>query len=273
MRGLPLALSLLSFTTLAFADKKVDKKACSDSYEKAQVMQKASRLNDERAELTVCTQDACPKWIQTECVKWLADIDEHQPSLVIAAKDSQGHDVLDASIEIDGSMISSKLDGSPIRVDPGQHTIKITPDGQAATEMKVVARWGEKSRVVPIILGASSNATSEPPPAGTGPKRGSMVPAIAVAGLGVVALGVSIGVGLSGKADADDMRTRCAPNCLQSDIDAANTKLLVSDVLTGVGIAGIAAGVLLFIFRPTVKETSAFVFEPRRGGATLGLRF
>jgi hypothetical protein len=249
----------------ALADKK---KECSDSYEKAQVLQKASRLTEERAELAVCTLDACPKWIQTECVKWLADIDEHQPSLVIAAKDAQGHDVLEGMVEIDGA--ASKLGPSPIRVDPGQHTIKVTADNQVGTEQKVVARWGEKNRVISFTLASQAAVVDTPQP--TGPKRGSMVPAIVVGTLGLITLGTSIAIGLSAKADADDMRARCAPNCLQGDIDAANTKLIVSDVLTGVGIAGIAAGVLLFIFRPTVKEESAFI-APHRSGAAFGLRF
>lgn len=268
MRSIAWIAALMFVAPSALADKKVDKKECSDAYEKAQVLQKASRLNEERTELAVCTLDACPKWIQTECVKWLADIDEHQPSLVIAAKDGQGHDVLEGMVDIDGA--ASKLGPSPVRVDPGQHTIKVTAEGQVGTEQKVVARWGEKNRVIAFTL-APAQAVVETPQS-TGPKRGSPVPAIVVGTLGLAALGISVALGLSGKADADDMRARCAPNCLQSDIDAANTKLVTSTVLTGVGIAGIAAGVLLFIFRPTVKEESAFI-RAYPTGAAFGVRF
>lgn len=275
MRATSWILAAMLFAPSALADTKVDKKACSDSYEKAQVLQKANKFTDARAEVVVCMQDACPKWIQTECGKWLADIDEHQPTLVVAARDAEGHDILDASIEIDGAMVSSKVDGSPVRVDPGPHTVRVIQDGQV-TEQKVVTRWGDKNRALQFTLkGATHDTTSTAPAA----KRGSMVPSIVVGSLGVVALGVSIGVGLAAKSDVDAMRSAggCAPHCAQGDIDSANTKLIVSDILTGVGVAGIATSVLLFIFRPTVKENTAFVISPalsgRGGGASLGVRF
>jgi hypothetical protein len=269
-RTTTLILAAVLCAPSALADKKVDKKACSDSYEKAQVLQKDSKLNDARVQLLVCSQDSCPKWIQTECVKWLADVDEHQPSIVIAAQDAQGKDVFDASVEIDGTMVSSKVEGAAVRVDPGPHTVRLVHDGQT-TEQQIVARIGEKNRKVEILI--KGGGASEPPPVEHTAKKASPVPAIVVGSLGLAALGTSIAIGLVAKSDVDSMRSTCAPHCMQSDIDAANTKLLISDVLTGVGIAGIAAGVLLFIFRPTVKENAGFLLQPARGGASLGLRF
>lgn len=269
MRSIAWILAAVLCAPSALADKKADKKACSEGYEKAQIYQKDNKLNDARAQLLVCTQDACPKWIQTECVKWLADVDEHQPSIVIAARDAQGKDVFDASVEIDGSMVSSKVEGTAVRVDPGQHTVRLIHDGQT-TEQQFVARWGEKNRTVEIVLKGTS---SEPPPIERSGKRGSPIPAIAVGVLGLGAIGASIGLTFAVKSDVDTMRATCAPHCNQGDIDAANTKLIVADIMVAAGIAAVGAGVLLFIFRPTVKENTAFVIQPTRGGASLGLRF
>lgn len=266
MRRTALVLAVVLAAPSAFADTQLDKKTCSESYEKAQVLQKDNKMTDARAQLLVCSQEACPGWIKTECVKWLADIDEHQPSIVIAARDAQGKDVLDASVEIDGSMISSKVDGTAVKVDPGPHTVKLVHDGQT-TEQQIVARVGEKNRTVEIVLKGAP--TTEPPPVDHAPKRGSPIPAIATGVLGLGAIGASIGLTFATKSDVDTMRMTCAPRCNPSDVDAANTKLIVANVLFGVGVAAVAAGVLLFIFRPTVKENTALVVRPGQ----FGLRF
>lgn len=254
------------------ADKKAEKKACAEAYEKAQVLMKDSRPSEAREPLAVCARDACPKWIQSDCAKLLADVQDKQPSLVVSAKDGEGHDVRDATVEIDGAAQATHLDGAPIRVEPGDHKVRVVR-GDAASEQTVTVRWGDTRRALSFVL---EEPKAAPPPAPPAARRGSPVPAIVVGSVGLATLGASIVLGAVTKSDVDGMRAPggCAPRCAPGDVDAANTRLVVSDVLTVVGIVGVAAGVVMFVLRPKVKEGPAAVtVTTSLGGAGLGLRF
>jgi len=72
---------------------------------------------------------------------------------------------------------------------------------------------------------------------------------VLVGAAGAVTLGVSIGVGANAKSTADDLRTSCAPACSSSQVSSVNTQLVVSDVLTGTGIALVGVAAILFFTR------------------------
>jgi hypothetical protein len=244
------SIAVVSSVSPARADVKAD---CLAAYEKAQVERKAARLTSAREQLLVCAQDACPAVVKKDCAPWLAEAEQAVPTVVLAAKDGKGKDLVDVKVFVDGFLLTTSLDGSARPLDPGNHVLRFESGSEVAEET-VVLREGEKRRVVTVTIGAAQEVeapvgqppVTEPPPE-PAPSGGSKIPAIGVGALGVVAIGAGVFIGLGAKSDADDLRSTCAPNSEQGKIDDVETKLLLSDIALGVGVVAVAAAVVLWI--------------------------
>ena len=70
-----------------------------------------------------------------------------------------------------------------------------------------------------------------------------------VAGAGALALGGAAFLWVTGRSDISSMRSGCGAMhaCAQSDVDAARTKLVVGDVVAGIGLAAIGVGVYVIV--------------------------
>jgi hypothetical protein len=100
----------------------------------------------------------------------------------------------------------------------------------------------------------------------------SRVPlAMALGAVGVAGLGGFAYFGIEGRADVERMRSECAPNCRQADVDSAQRKLAVADVALGAGVLSLAIGTwLLLSHHPQPAPRSALKMEVRpvaHGGA------
>jgi hypothetical protein len=139
--------------------------------------------------------------------------------------------------------------------------------------------------VVMPLAASSAAPLSSPPTNSDSPAepatRGRGVPpvSIALAAVSGVAAVSFAYFGLSGRSDVSDLRATCAPNCSESQVDSARTKLIVADVSLGVGVVALA-GAAWFYFRgsPVSARTSHPVevdAEARHGGgvALLTTRF
>ena len=75
-------------------------------------------------------------------------------------------------------------------------------------------------------------------------------------GIGVALLGTGAVFWGVGSAERSNLREECASaaSCTQSDIDAAKTKLVVGDVVAGVGVLAVAAGLWFALRNSTSVE-------------------
>ena len=250
---------------------------CADSYEKAQYLQRDGKLTEARAQLLVCTREACPAFVRTECAKWLGDVDASQPTVIFAVRDADGRDLSDVRVEVDGVLLTEKVGGSALPVDPGEHTFRLTRSASSAPiEQRVIVRSTEKNRIVRVDFPRETVAVvpSAAPVTAAGSTKGSLVPSLVVAGVGLASLGISIGLGVSAQGDADALRaSACAPRCPSSDLDPVRTKLIVSDVLLGVGVVGLGVATWLFFARPgRDSPKAALSVGPTLGGANATMR-
>jgi hypothetical protein len=55
-----------------------------------------------------------------------------------------------------------------------------------------------------------------------------------------------------GKSDVDDLQN-CKPNCAESDVDSARTKLIIADISLGVGVIGVGVAAFLYFTRPKIE--------------------
>ena len=234
-----------------------EREQCAASAEQAQQLRDEGKYRRAREQMLVCARDVCPGPIKSDCGKWLTELDRDAPTVVFGARDSNGADVLDVKVSMDGAPIQERLDGKPVLVDSGEHVFKFESKDGAVKEERVLVRAAEKAR--PIIATFPGSATPVPTngdntpvtPNNGGGGEGSLVPALVVGGIGVVALGSFAIFGIGGKNDVDDLQ-RCKPTCDEKDVDSARTKLIIADISLGVGIVALGVAAYMFITRPTV---------------------
>jgi hypothetical protein len=257
------ALAPFAWSASAFAASE-DVKACVAAAEKGQRLRNDGKLKEAREQLVVCARNVCPGAVRKDCEPLLSDIDSRLPTVVIAAKDDAGKDLIDVRVTIDGALVVSKLDGKAISIDPGAHTFRYEHDGSVAVDANVLVHDGEKSRELtvvfePIATGPKEVATEGPvekdqdkdkekekdktPP----PSSGAPIGGFVLAGIGAVAVGSFVFFDLSAKSSADNLRNTCAPRCAQSDVDSVNTKIIVADVSLGAGVVALGVATWLIV--------------------------
>jgi hypothetical protein len=249
------------------------KSACIADFESAARLRTERKLLDARQRLLECGSVRCPADVQKECVKELVLVEQSLPSIVLALRDEAGHDIVDAQAFVDGG--ARALDGQALSLDPGRHTVRFEKSGCAPAEQLVLLAEGEKNRAIVGTLRCGGDtppgdAAQAPPPSGpSGTPAGSPGPSrtlpLVLAGVGVVGLAGFAYFGIQGRADIDDVRsTGCAPSCDRDAVMHARTKLLVADVLGGVGLVSLGVATWLFVSgSPPAPSKRALTFDVR----------
>jgi hypothetical protein len=213
------------------------------SLDRAQSLQSAQRLNDARGEYLACSAESCPEMLREDCARSLLALELAMPTLVFSAE-VDGHDASDVTVYLDGEILGSALLGRAIVTDPGVHVVRFVRRGSAPFETKVVAREGEKNRLVRASFASPLPAIK---PAKAEGKRTHVLP-LMLGGTGVVALGSALALRLTADARARELRATCAPACDPSERAALSDKLVLSNVALGVGIGALALAAATWIF-------------------------
>lgn len=300
------ALSVLAVVTLASLARGDDnsaaavpdeKQACIAGAEQGQSQRDDGKYRAARASFLTCAQDRCPRVIAQSCTKWLRELDESAPTIVLSAKDEQGADLTDVRVTFDGVPFATQLDGNPIEADTGEHVLRFERDGNQPVEQKLLLRAGEKARVVAVTMKSigspdqpapSSGDKPEPPPA---PEATLSAHHVLAGTLGIGAIAAA-GVGLffylsanRQKTDAQHSRSGLAadactgqstPQCqsLDSAVTAQYDDQNLSTILFA-GAGALAAGAIVtWLVWPksgaTPPQTTGAIV-PLRSGAALQL--
>jgi len=265
-----------------------DRELCASTALDAQASRDEGKYRRAREQLLVCARDVCPAPIKRDCLDWLSQLENIAPTVVFTAKDG-AKDVVDAKVYVDGALVTEHLDGKPIPMDLGQHVFKFDYNGQIKEETVVIGA-GQKGRNIGFTFGSSapaggSTSSGNPERGEGGSERGSIVPAIVVGSIGVVALGSWAIFGLGGTSDVDTLQ-KCRPRCAEEDVDSARTKLIIADISLGVGLVALGVATYMFLTRPQIDtrvqtgqasllDRVRLDFGPTRGGAsgTVGATF
>ncbi|XXY44985.1 hypothetical protein WME91_33795 [Sorangium sp. So ce269] len=290
-----LAVSALAYLQPAPA-RAGDAEACFTASEEGQRLRDEGRLREARARFISCGGAACPALVRSDCAGWLSDVTARVPTLILSAEDEQGQDVADVQVTVDGAPLTARLDGKAVEVDPGEHVLRFERAGSAPVALQLVVREGEKLRRVSTRLvrsagprggaGATGGGAGAPgggslTPRGDGdasPPASALLLPIALGGVAAAGGVAYAALGLSARADADRLRTTCAPRCAEADVDAVRTKIVGANIAFGVGVAalgGAVAALLLGRADPAAPAAAAVHVVPLPGGAAaaLGARF
>ncbi len=234
------------------------KRECIAAATDGQTLRKDEKLIEARDQILTCVRDVCPPVVKSHCARWLTEVQDQIPTIVVRVQDSNGADLLDASLTIDGK--PAKLDGKPVELDPGNHALRVETRSGSSKEDQVLLVDGEKSRRVLLEVSAPPPPVSAggPPPDEGEQKRATKtapepaaqssggIPAGAwiLGAFGVIGLGVGGGFTYATLNELDNLDHICKPNCTDSQTALAHTYALVSYLGWGVGGAAVAGAVL-----------------------------
>ncbi len=179
-------------------------------------------------------------------------------------------------IKLDEVALKATALGSKIPVDPGERIVTISAPGYHSVTLKTTigAERDSQTLSVPKLQPESEDvapaAPAAPPPPvppkdstpEPAPERSAPVAAYVVGGVGVVALGVGTVFALMARSTYNDADSECPSHvgCSESVIekrDTAETHANIANVGVGVGIVGIAAGVVLYFTHDSGTERQA----------------
>src|SRR5512135_2212400 len=100
------------------------KEECLDAHSKGQDAKEQGKLSLARKLFLTCAQSSCPSLVQGDCARFADDLGRLQPTINLAARDSNGADLPDTTVYIDGELVVTRIDGEPHDVDPGNHVFK-----------------------------------------------------------------------------------------------------------------------------------------------------
>ncbi len=276
------------------------KQECVDANDGAQDLRQAGQLIEAREKLLLCASSSCPALVRQDCAPRLNEVDKAMPTLVFEATDEDGLEVKAVRVTIDGTWLSNTLDGTPLSINPGVHTLTFEADGFRVAEKALVAQEGVKERHEQVVLRAMAKAQPASQPA-TPPPRAPRAPvaprtspteangamstrpdsierteafvALGIGGVGV-ALGSAFGVVAlfrSSFLDGACHQHACPPS-EQSDINALHTYAVASTVSMGVGVIGLCAGgILLYQSRDAAGSMPALGGDGWRVSPWMGL--
>ena len=179
------------------------------------------------------------------------------PSVVFDVKTSSGEDIVDTRVEMDGKLLRERLDGRPVSVDPGEHTLVFTARGHSQT-IHVLVQEGIVDRPIAVTIG--SDAVGPPPPPLEYVNKGNAQRAAGLALGGAGLFGIALGASFGGIAIADhsDVASVCPNNTCNGSVPASiaskNSESLsfanASTITFIVGAVLFAAGIVLYVTAP-----------------------
>ncbi len=239
---------------------------CLAAYEQGQRLRLKHALLEARAELLLCARAPCPESFRPECLQWFDQVQELVPSVIIQVEGDVA--ATDVRVSIDGVLVASRLDGTPLEVDPGEHLFRFEPAGRAPSERRVLINVGQKARLITTVAGPAAERSPAPPSdrAASSSRSPSLVPWL-FAGVGGLALGSFAYFGATGLSQRDELG-RCTPYCEQADIDNTRRRFLVADASLAVSVLSFGVALYSWLSAAPSGPTTGAVHLEASGGSS-----
>ncbi|HEY5955528.1 MAG TPA: hypothetical protein VIV60_03200, partial [Polyangiaceae bacterium] len=215
---------------------------CVQNFENGQRLRKEGKLKAATESLIACSQPVCPQFIAKECTSLYTEAQASLPTITVRATEGQSHLLTDVDVYLDGELLTKRLDGRAVAVDPGVHELRFELPNKSPLTEKVLVAEGEKNKIVsgdfPSPQSATSTAESSGPlrqsaantdgitpdsPSNAG-KPGVRAAAYVVGGLGIVGLGVGATLYALANKDFNHLDSTCRPDCSDDEVNAVQRK-------------------------------------------------
>jgi hypothetical protein len=241
----------------------------------------AHRLRAERNQLLICSASSCPTDIHKECLRRIDEVNASIPTVIFQAKDGAGNDLVAVKVTMDGEVITERLEGTALSIDPGQHTFTFEAAGLPPLSKQFVIPEGQRDQHKAVVIdeastSPASSSSTFPPPAsapsaamqpasapGEPPSPGGLSPrkigAIAVGAVGVIGVGVGTIFGIEAISQKNKANASCPGVCSSaSDASLWSTAQTSGNIATAgfiVGALGLAGAAAIWLFVPEGSST------------------
>jgi len=221
------------------------------------------KLRAERSQLLACAALGCPSDVRKECMRRVEEVNTQIPTIIFAAKDGRGNDLGAVKVTMDGELLTSRLEGTALSIDPGPHSFTFETPGEPPVTRSLLIQEAQKERREVIVFGAPPTTPTSPAetPRALGAQR---LVALVAGGVGLVGLGVggvSGAVALSDKSDAQTLcpTSRCPTQAGLTKWQSTATAANVSTAAFIVGAVGVVGAAVLWFTAPGPRGASAQV--------------
>lgn len=208
----------------------------------------------ERVAAETVAEDAPPAFREAPATAQ-ASLDELSPRIPKLELVVVGAAAESAYVTLDGRRAA--LSPATVEVDPGTHRIDASATGARTVVMQVEVAEGGTQRVeiqLEPVASATPPAPPPVPPPARPPEPGPLAPALVAFGVGAAGLAVGGVAGAVVLGEVDRIRESCdgdrCPRSLEADRDDVRPLATVSTLGFVLGGAGVAAGVVLLVWRP-----------------------
>jgi hypothetical protein len=275
IRATRVAALLVAIAVPARADDS-EKGDCLAAHEQGQVARRGGHFDEARRLFGRCMLDACPTPVRKRCAELAQSVEAVQPSVILAARDAAGKDIgPGARLSIDGGA-PRDLPATALRLDPGEHLLRIEVEGRAAIEARVLVREGERERRIEMSEAAApaspptehaGTPVAEPSPGQDSTSTGAPLAAWISAALSGVALVSAATTSAIGWGIRSHLSGTCSPACSQEQVQPLRVLWPVSFVALGVGLVSGAVAAVLFVKpRDSAGARAGLRFDPDGGG-------
>lgn len=243
--------------------------SCATAYAKGQDDRLAGRLFDARSAFKLCAVSACPVELASDCARWASEVEADLPTVVLHVVDTQGRALPAVRVFADGRAVATSELSRPLVLEAGPHSLRFEAEGYEATQVQTALRPTDRELEVRATLyeqGEKARIEPRQPPSAGIPKL-----SVALAGVGLVALGTSAYFGLAAQSRYNELEQSCAPDCRRADADAVESKALISDIALATSLVALGAAAWVF-FGTAEKPRAALVVAPRSDGGDARVR-
>jgi hypothetical protein len=140
-----------------------DKADCAAALKAAQAERTDGKLLKASVDFATCARPVCPAAMQKQCSKALETVAASQPTVVFAAKDASDNPLTNVTVTVDGSVVTTVLDGKPVPLDPGTHPMRFEMEGATPVIKDVVVVEGARNQKIAVDLDFKPPAAAPPP--------------------------------------------------------------------------------------------------------------
>ena len=129
--------------------------ACLNAYKSAQELGRNGHFRQARELIDTCVREACGYVLFRKCASLSSQMTSDTPSVVPVVTDEAGKPRIDVRVTMDGEVLTSRLDGRAVPIDPGLHEFSFSVENRATVTRKIMIGQGERNRAISISLGPS----------------------------------------------------------------------------------------------------------------------
>ena len=117
-------------------------KICVDSFNTAKERRESGHLIEAREFLSKCARKTCTDFLQQECTTLYTQLEADVPTVVPVVTDDTGAPHALAEVRMDGELLTSKIDGHALQVDPGKHEFSFGTEAGVFATLKAMIVQG-----------------------------------------------------------------------------------------------------------------------------------